>query len=65
VRLNGGDFKTYSAFRENFRKQQLLFFAGGLREGRQTLEVTFTGNRNEELAIDYANIYLPRREGVS
>ncbi|KAJ2919941.1 hypothetical protein MD484_g417, partial [Candolleomyces efflorescens] len=41
----------------------LLFFAGGLEEGPQTLELTHAGNLNEEFAIDYANIYLPRREG--
>lgn len=61
VRVNGGTPTQFSAKRQVLRNQQLLFFAGDLGRGPQRLEMTFWGDPGEELAIDFANIYVPRK----
>ncbi|KAF8876705.1 hypothetical protein CPB84DRAFT_384909 [Gymnopilus junonius] len=57
VRVDNGSPTTFSASKQFYRPQQILFYAGNLGPGQHTLQVQVGESSTGEFAIDYANVF--------
>ena len=57
VQIDDGPTATFSANKQFYRSQQILFLAGNLVNGNHTLNIQLPSPSSGELAIDYANTY--------
>ncbi|KAF9532036.1 hypothetical protein CPB83DRAFT_54901 [Crepidotus variabilis] len=64
VKVDDQPLRTLSAKKDQFRAQQLLFWAGDLTPGNHTLFIQQLTNRGA-VAIDYANAYTTQSLGGS
>ncbi|KAF8876706.1 hypothetical protein CPB84DRAFT_1689013 [Gymnopilus junonius] len=57
VHVDNGAPATFSANKQFYRPQQILFYAGNLGPGQHTLQVQVGESSTGEFAIDYANVF--------
>ena len=57
VQIDDGPTATFSANKQFYRSQQILYLAGNLGKGNHTLNIQLPSPPSGELAIDYANTY--------
>ncbi|KAF4621259.1 hypothetical protein D9613_000220 [Agrocybe pediades] len=58
VQIDNVTTPVYSANKQVYKPQELLFFAGNLGVGEHTLQIQFSSAALGELAIDYATVYI-------
>ncbi|PPQ65434.1 hypothetical protein CVT26_000086 [Gymnopilus dilepis] len=65
VQLDNGSPSTFSANKQFYRPNQILFYAGNLGGGQHTLQVQLGSSSQGEFAIDYANVFTAPSLGGS
>jgi hypothetical protein len=65
VQVDNGSPSLYSANKQFYRSQQMLFYAGNLGVGQHSLQIQLGSTASGEFAIDYANVYTTPSLGGS
>jgi len=63
VTIDNGTTSSYSANKQFYKSNQILYTTSGLGRGIHSLQVKLGGNSDGELAIDYANVYTTKSLG--
>jgi len=66
VKVDGGNASSFSANKQFYKPQEMLFYAGNLGAGQHSLQIELGSTATPgELAIDYANVYTTPSLGGS
>jgi hypothetical protein len=65
VQVDGGSPSLFSANKQFYRPQQMLFYTGNLGAGQHSLQIQLSSTSSGEFAIDYANVYTTPSLGGS